>query len=119
MVSMFSKMIMAFAVVMVAMIIGCSEDGAKSQKQQQTQQQEQRLEQQQVEKTSAGLENERESKESVLDINEELLKIRREGPKSRPTHGKLCLDGCRGLPCDEAARCVQRNCSHVKINCEL
>ncbi|SHH30880.1 hypothetical protein SAMN05720766_11011 [Fibrobacter sp. UWH9] len=50
----FSKMIWAFAVVMVAIMIGCSEDGAKSQKQQQTQQQEQQLEQrrgqQQVEK---------------------------------------------------------------------
>lgn len=116
MVSMFSKMIMAFAVVMVAMIIGCSEDGAKSQKQQQTQQQEQRLEQQQVEKTSAGLENERESKDSVLENNVKKNKVLLGGPEPR-THG--CLQGCRGLPCDEAARCVQRNCSHVKINCEL
>lgn len=39
MVSKFSKMILAFAVVAAAMMTGCSENGGKSQKQQQEQQQ--------------------------------------------------------------------------------
>ena len=38
-------------------------------------------------------------------------------PKEPETHG--CLRGCRDLPCDEAARCVKRNCPNVTIKCEL
>lgn len=58
-------------------------------------------------------------KETILEDSSNVIDIRLEGPKSRPTHGKLCLEGCRGLPCDEAARCVKRNCPNVRIECEL
>ena len=37
-------------------------------------------------------------------------------PKEPETHG--CLRGCRDLPCDEAARCVKRNCPNVKVTCD-
>ena len=37
-------------------------------------------------------------------------------PKEPETHG--CLRGCRGLPCDETARCVHRNCPNVKVTCD-
>ncbi len=60
-----------------------------------------------------------EVKETILEDSSNVIDIRLEGPKSRPTHGKLCLEGCRGLPCDEAARCVKRNCPNVRIECEL
>ena len=60
-----------------------------------------------------------ELKEKILENSSDVIDIRLEGPKSKPTHGKLCLDGCRGLPCDETARCVKRNCPNVKIKCEL
>ncbi len=38
-------------------------------------------------------------------------------PREPQTNG--CLRGCRDLPCDEAARCVKRNCPNVTIKCEL
>ena len=59
-----------------------------------------------------------EIKEKILENSSDVIDIRLEGPKSRPTHGKLCLEGCRGLPCDETARCVKRNCPSVEIKCE-
>ena len=58
-----------------------------------------------------------EMKEKILENSSDVIDIRLEGPKSKPTHGKLCLDGCRGLPCDETARCVKRNCPNVKVEC--
>lgn len=39
-------------------------------------------------------------------------------PREPKYQTKGCLRGCRGLPCDEAARCVKRNCSNVRIECE-
>ena len=59
-----------------------------------------------------------EMKEKNLENSSDVIDIRLEGPKSRPTHGKLCLEGCRGLPCDETARCVKRNCPNVNVTCE-
>ena len=59
-----------------------------------------------------------ELKEKILENSSDVIDIRLEGPKSRPTHGKLCLEGCRGLSCDEAARCVKRNCPNVNVTCE-
>ncbi len=55
-----------------------------------------------------------EMKEKILENSSDVIDIRLEGPKSRPTHGKLCLEGCRGLPCDEKVRCVKRNCPSVE-----
>ena len=40
-------------------------------------------------------------------------------PKPKEPETKGCLRGCRDLPCDEAARCVKRNCPNVTIKCEL
>lgn len=114
MASKLAKIILAFAVVMAVMMAGCSEDGGKPQKLQKEQQLEQRQEQQQVEKNSVGLEN--ESKDSVLGNNVKKNKVLLGGPEPR-THG--CLDGCRGLPCEEKARCAQRNCPNGKFKCEL
>lgn len=59
-----------------------------------------------------------EVKETISEDSSNVVDIRQEGPKSRPTHGKLCLEGCRNLPCDEKVRCVMRNCSNVKVTCE-
>lgn len=59
-----------------------------------------------------------EMNEKILENSSDVIDIRLEGPKSKPTHGKLCLDGCRGLPCDETARCVKRNCPNVNVTCE-
>ncbi len=47
------------------------------------------------------LKKQSEMKEKILENSSDVIDIRLEGPKSKPTHGKLCLDGCRGLPCDE------------------
>ena len=69
--------------------------------------------------TQSDLNKQSEKKRAVLKDSSNVIDIRLEGPKSKPTHGKLCLDGCRGLPCDETARCVKRNCPNVKIKCEL
>ena len=64
------------------------------------------------------LKKQSEMKEKILENSSDVIDIRLEGPKSKPTHGKLCLDGCRGLPCDETARCVKRNCPNVNVTCE-
>ena len=69
--------------------------------------------------TTNELNKQSEKKRAVLEDSSNVIDLRLEGPKSKPTHGKLCLDGCRGLPCDETARCVKRNCPNVKIKCEL
>ena len=68
--------------------------------------------------TTNELNKQSEMKEKILENSSDVIDIRLEGPKSRPTHGKLCLEGCRGLPCDEAARCVKRNCPNVNVTCE-
>ncbi len=60
-----------------------------------------------------------EETKTVLEDSSSVIDIRLEGPKSRPTHGKLCLEGCRNLPCDEKVRCVMRNCPDIKAECEL
>ena len=39
-------------------------------------------------------------------------------PREPKYQTKGCLQGCRGLPCDETARCVERNCPNVKVTCE-
>lgn len=39
-------------------------------------------------------------------------------PREPKYQTKGCLRSCRGLPCDEAARCVKRNCPNVRIECE-
>ena len=67
--------------------------------------------------TTNELNKQSEMKEKILENSSDVIDIRLEGPKSKPTHGKLCLDGCRGLPCDETARCVKRNCPNVKVEC--
>ena len=64
------------------------------------------------------LKKQSEMKEKILENSSDVIDIRLEGPKSRPTHGKLCLEGCRGLPCDEKVRCVKRNCPSVNVTCE-
>lgn len=60
-----------------------------------------------------------EEKKTVLEDSSNVIDVRLEGPKSKPTHGKLCLEGCRDLPCDEKVRCVMRNCPNIKAECEL
>lgn len=57
-------------------------------------------------------------KNMILVDNNNVIDNQQEGPKSRPTQGKLCLEGCRGLPCDEKVRCVMRNCPNIKVECE-
>ena len=39
-------------------------------------------------------------------------------PKPKEPQTRGCLRGCRNLPCDEAARCVMRNCPNVRIKCD-
>ena len=65
------------------------------------------------------LNKQKEEKNVVVEDSSNVIDIRLEGPKSRPTHGKLCLEGCRNLPCDEKVRCVMRNCPDIKAECEL
>ena len=55
-----------------------------------------------------------EVKETILEDSSNVIDPK---PKEPETHG--CLRGCRDLPCDEAARCVKRNCPNVTIKCEL
>ena len=52
-------------------------------------------------------------KETILEDSSNVIDPK---PKEPETHG--CLRGCRDLPCDEAARCVKRNCPNVTIKCE-
>ncbi|SHL13728.1 hypothetical protein SAMN05720487_10893 [Fibrobacter sp. UWT2] len=54
-----------------------------------------------------------EMKEKILENSSDVIDPK---PKEPETHG--CLRGCRGLPCDEAARCVKRNCPSVNVTCE-
>ncbi|SHH30977.1 hypothetical protein SAMN05720766_11013 [Fibrobacter sp. UWH9] len=62
--------------------------------------------------------NEKTNEEIRIKVREEMKKkkVLLGGPEPR-THG--CLDGCRGLPCEEKARCAQRNCPNGKFKCEL
>ena len=54
-----------------------------------------------------------EMNEKILESSSNVIDPK---PKEPETHG--CLRGCRGLPCDETARCVKRNCPSVKVTCE-
>ncbi len=67
--------------------------------------------------TQSDLNKQSEKKRAVLEDSSNVIDLRLEGPKSRPTHGKLCLEGCRGLPCDEKVRCVMHNCPNIKAEC--
>ena len=69
--------------------------------------------------TPSDLNKQSEETKTVLEDSSSVIDIRLEGPKSRPTYGKLCLEGCRNLPCDEKVRCVMRNCPDIKAECEL
>ena len=60
------------------------------------------------------LKKQSEMKEKILENSSDVIDPK---PKEPETHG--CLRGCRDLPCDEAARCVKRNCPNVTIKCEL
>ena len=59
------------------------------------------------------LNKQKEEKNVVVDDSSNVVDSK---PKEPETHG--CLRGCRGLPCDEAARCVKRNCPNVKVTCD-
>ena len=54
-----------------------------------------------------------EMNEKILESSSDVIDPK---PKEPETHG--CLRGCRGLPCDETARCVKRNCPSVNVTCE-
>ena len=54
-----------------------------------------------------------EMNEKILENSSDVIDPK---PKEPETHG--CLRGCRGLSCDEAARCVKRNCPSVNVTCE-
>ena len=54
-----------------------------------------------------------EMNEKILESSSNVIDPK---PKEPETHG--CLRGCRGLPCDETARCVKRNCPSVNVTCE-
>lgn len=68
--------------------------------------------------TPNDLNKQSEIKNIILEDNNNVIDNRQEGPMSRPTQGKLCLEGCRDLPCDEKVRCVMRNCPNIKVECE-
>ena len=59
------------------------------------------------------LKKQSEMKEKILENSSDVIDPK---PKEPETHG--CLRGCRGLPCDETARCVKRNCPSVNVTCE-
>ena len=63
--------------------------------------------------TTNELNKQSEMKEKILENSSDVIDPK---PKEPETHG--CLRGCRGLPCDETARCVKRNCPSVEIKCE-
>ena len=72
---------------------------------------------------SVGCSDKKESQNFLTKQNEVMETISEDShnvidpkPKEPETHG--CLRGCRDLPCDEAARCVKRNCPNVKVTCE-
>ena len=56
-----------------------------------------------------------EETETVLEDSSNVVEPMPREPKYQT---KGCLQGCRGLPCDETARCVQRNCPNVKVTCD-
>jgi len=58
------------------------------------------------------LKKQSEMKEKILENSSDVIDPK---PKEPETHG--CLRGCRGLPCDETARCVKRNCPNIKAEC--
>jgi len=62
------------------------------------------------------LNKQREAKEVILEDDSN---VDEPMPKEPKYQTKGCLRSCRGLPCDEAARCVKRNCPNVRIECEL
>ena len=62
------------------------------------------------------LNKQNEVKETFLEDSSDVVETMPREPKYQT---KGCLRGCRGLPCDEAARCVKRNCPNVTIKCEL
>jgi len=59
------------------------------------------------------LNKQKKEKNVVVDDSSNVVDSK---PKEPETHG--CLRGCRGLPCDETARCVLRNCPNVKVTCD-
>ena len=63
--------------------------------------------------TTNELNKQSEMKEKILENSSDVIDPK---PKEPETHG--CLRGCRGLPCDETARCVKRNCPSVNVTCE-
>ena len=65
--------------------------------------------------TSSDLNKQSEQKKAILEDSSNVVEPMPREPKYQT---KGCLQGCRGLPCDEAARCVQRNCPNVKVTCE-
>ena len=63
--------------------------------------------------TPNDLNKQNEVKETISEDSSNVI-----DPKPKEPETKGCLRGCRGLPCDEAARCVKRNCPNVRIACE-
>ena len=62
------------------------------------------------------LNKQKEEKNAVLEGGNNAIEPMPREPEYRT---KGCLQGCKGLPCNEAARCVMRNCPGVRIKCEL
>ena len=63
--------------------------------------------------TPSDLNKQSEETETVLENSSGVI-----DPKPKEPQTRGCLRGCRGLPCDEAARCVKRNCPNVKVTCD-
>lgn len=99
----FARIAMALVVLASMMVVGCSEKKENNQKGMTGQ-------------TSEEQEIQSESSEKVLENNGKTVKKLLADPEPR-THG--CLDGCRGLPCEEMLRCARRNCPSLKGGCEL
>ena len=65
--------------------------------------------------TPNDLNKQSEETKTVLEDSSNVVEPMPREPKYQT---KGCLQGCRGLPCDETARCVQRNCPNVKVMCD-
>jgi len=63
--------------------------------------------------TPSDLNKQSEQKKTILEDSSNVV-----DPKPKEPQTRGCLRGCRDLPCDEAARCVERNCPNVKVTCE-
>jgi len=101
--SKFAQIAMALAVLASMMVAGCSEKKEEIQKVM-------------TEQISEEPVIRSDGSENVLENGNKNAKKLLADPELR-TGG--CLDGCKGLPCDEKVRCAQRNCPGIKIRCEL